>query len=1694
MKGGQHVEQQFNYEALIRLNQKRRKKTWKRIVSVLMCIVVFCTTYMLILPAITKETKTYCGISEHIHEDACYRDVSQCQIHVHADTCFADDDTLICEEADDPEHVHSDACNGKELICSEEEHSHSRACLSDPAADLENEEMWKATLPTLTEISRQSVIEIARSQLSYSESSDNYLVDDDGSLRGYTRYGDWYGNPYGDWNAMFAAFCLHYAGVSIPYDASSSAWAKALEEQERLMNPSEYIPKVGDIVFFDTDTDGTVDRVGLIDTIEDINITTIEGDLEGLVGSGAYDLFDKHIAGYGAVDMFIGKPNMEEPETEASTNVPETEASTNVPETEASTDVPETEASTDVPETEASTNVPETDPITDTPESEPSTDAPEADPSVSTSDKQAALADLIPPENTPTQQPYSLRNSGTASPSAYSMRHSAATYQIQPRNTPIELTPFIINVLMYDSAGKLITNGSTVTEDDMIEFKIEYTITGQKLAVMGNDGATVISNSLTYKVPEIFEIISSKSGDIPNSVGNIVGSYVIDGSTGTITMTFLDDYVNQNASGMQIHGFISFFSQVVKITDADKENQEYKFTDDITLGVVIKEKREAVGDIKIEKSYSKVDGEYITYEIKVSSTEGTNGPVTITDTMSKGLTFAEGISVKKANGTTVSDAVFNASSDKSSYTMTLPEMNAGDSYTIKYKCHADIAILDADMTVHNTASVNTKDSEDFELEDKVTVDYTFEVLKKTGKLNDDGTITWTITVNHAKVDISGWTLTDIMGGSTEYTGEVTISDSSGKVLAQNARLPYTFPSGSKDTYVITYTTTHGYSDGDEIFNKAILSYKDTDITVVTGVGVGTPFTKSGEAGELIQDENGTYLLPITWTVTIDTSNGSIPAGEVIYDKMNGEYHQADMYMTYDQVMAAISAIEAALQHVGSQVSYASAETFVAGYNVGTNYNRDKLTDSVNYPECESLLYERFSVKLGKEIPKGIIITFSYQSYGIFPDNLVEESVFKNRIGLSGEYEIETSVKYTAGKVKATKYAMKPYNPNSTISQDWALDWNPSVPTKYEYSQLYDSYLAWAINLSVPAGYTGNDDVIIYEDLPDGITVKGLDLPFLLDMPTKRLTMRNMIPGNIYEWTFKLYPLEQYVSNWGYKDGVDTTITVEYTLDGDLIFTIPGIVFKSMGQFIEMYNTTGWSAPFEETYGYLYIYTQINDDFEWTPRSEGSQVYVDYFENKFTIKNQDGDIIDIGSQTQVITKDESKDAIRKEATVDNNNIITYSVILNTYGKDLIKNSSTLHIHDELTYTSPADTPIRVRLVPGSLKLYEIRVASDGSYTKLGEVTAEYSYAESSTEQGTNTAWIHTIDLTVPDSKALLLEYSYKASGTKNAAHSVLNSCSISGVGSGSIDGDHKLEITVKEATAQADTEGVMLYKVDADSDGIFLKNVKFNIYIWNEDIEDYIIVNHPNGGGTDFVTDANGMIVLDTSTIDNNQFAYNTAYYLVEVESPEGYFLGPERYYFYIANDDTVKYPECIPENFTGRALVSGDIIYRKNVSEITKIMVEKYWQDNEGKSVTVTEQQVSSVTLELWQMLDGQPSSAKLYDTYTMTPDEKGNWSLTITGLPKATKKSDGTKGTDYLYFIKEVGVGGYTLESSENNSGINSGTIKLTNRKTEGYVLPETGGIGTEIYTKSGLLLILISTAFLMKKFKKRRKEDYSP
>ncbi len=106
--------------------------------------VVFCTTYALILPAITME-KVQCPLEEHTHTEECYTHVASeprlepvctvesLNLHRHTESCYGGDGELVCGYADFVLHQHGASCYDEtgSLWCPLPEttpHIHSESC------------------------------------------------------------------------------------------------------------------------------------------------------------------------------------------------------------------------------------------------------------------------------------------------------------------------------------------------------------------------------------------------------------------------------------------------------------------------------------------------------------------------------------------------------------------------------------------------------------------------------------------------------------------------------------------------------------------------------------------------------------------------------------------------------------------------------------------------------------------------------------------------------------------------------------------------------------------------------------------------------------------------------------------------------------------------------------------------------------------------------------------------------------------------------------------------------------------------------------------------------------------------------------------------------------------------------------------------------------------------------------------------------------------------------------------------------------------------------------------------------------------------------------------------------------------------------------------------------------------------------
>lgn len=133
-----------------------RKRKWRQVLTCLAAVVVFCTTYALILPAITLEAT--CSQQVHVHSEDCYGQLTtvtqtslQCGIqpnHVHSTDCYNESGVLCCGYCDYILHTHDALCYNEDgsLRCQLPErfiHSHTDSCYSPvPAPHQHNQDCY----------------------------------------------------------------------------------------------------------------------------------------------------------------------------------------------------------------------------------------------------------------------------------------------------------------------------------------------------------------------------------------------------------------------------------------------------------------------------------------------------------------------------------------------------------------------------------------------------------------------------------------------------------------------------------------------------------------------------------------------------------------------------------------------------------------------------------------------------------------------------------------------------------------------------------------------------------------------------------------------------------------------------------------------------------------------------------------------------------------------------------------------------------------------------------------------------------------------------------------------------------------------------------------------------------------------------------------------------------------------------------------------------------------------------------------------------------------------------------------------------------------------------------------------------------------------------------------------------------------
>lgn len=170
------------------------------------------------------------------------------------------------------------------------------------------------------------LLEIASGEVGYTEKE-----------HGWTKYGDWAGDPYCQWCAEFQCWCVNQVdeqyGTSLlnvvypRYSGSNTGrnwfisagryvirkgqvdgWGyEWLKGQKSFISSGDYIPQPGDWVFFTWTSDTDTDHVALVEyctrNTDDgsVRIHVIEGNKPSAVARDVYDLNYSRILGYGTV-------------------------------------------------------------------------------------------------------------------------------------------------------------------------------------------------------------------------------------------------------------------------------------------------------------------------------------------------------------------------------------------------------------------------------------------------------------------------------------------------------------------------------------------------------------------------------------------------------------------------------------------------------------------------------------------------------------------------------------------------------------------------------------------------------------------------------------------------------------------------------------------------------------------------------------------------------------------------------------------------------------------------------------------------------------------------------------------------------------------------------------------------------------------------------------------------------------------------------------------------------------------------------------------------------------------------------------------------------------------------------------------------------------------------------------------------
>lgn len=865
-----------------------------------------------------------CMEEEHVHDDDCFDPEDGTLIcekfeHTHDENCYTTEYELTCgleegelvEQVVEPTqsaelaamavaepvalepmvdtvepiyHHHTDACYEEVLTCPLPEHHHTVACLSDTSADVETPEEWQAANDeaVMTGNWDEDLLSVAKTQLGYEQSEKNFEIDpaDGVTLRYYSRYGQSYGNPYGEWDVMFLSYCLKYAGIpqsAIPQEASVLALRSSMSDMDWLLDGEDgSAANVGDIVIYNKYVTRTVavdsSADGAADDLDDQFSMDAEGENGAELEESGASALDTAPAAEDApaADSVITPdlPDTANPEQPAAKPVDSTGTSASgadilIPSVVSPAAEPQTTTVTDAQPVETVGIVSEADDDTLTVISG-DVDGKVAEVTLSSAEV-LAVVDVAYAQYAD-EMLSSAVDGALKAPGMLTMAGEPMTASTTTVGSALDGTNYVTDFKIQKQQGSQYVDVATSVVTDQMHGYLELKdIPAQDIA------------SHDYKVkvalPEAFDLqsVASETGDLidPNYTGpkgSVCCTYQFVKENGKwyVLFTYDRDFIHQDqvSNTTKVRSTVNFDFRWDQTKVTTGGSNEFKVNEKAKVTIYIK--REESTTPGEEKKFSldkqsaglKYDGKnaYVDYTVKLTLKEDSAAPLTLTDTLTNpsGVTFDyvdTFLQVTGPDGSApdISWADTTGSTGKMITLGTSGQTLQKGTYTITYRVKADNFgstsyngdylknfIKFGDDVEGTSTSIKTKD------------------IEKSGKLSKDGEIiTWTVKINNGDVMRylpSNAKFTDTIDTDQEFVA------GSFKVTKTDADGNKTKPTAS-DVYDSTNKTlTYQLAEG---FNKYEITYQTRVTKAIPLTGLDVKNTGNLEGDGLDSSSEGT---------------------------------------------------------------------------------------------------------------------------------------------------------------------------------------------------------------------------------------------------------------------------------------------------------------------------------------------------------------------------------------------------------------------------------------------------------------------------------------------------------------------------------------------------------------------------------------------------------------------------------------------------------------------------------------------------------------------------------------------------------------------------------------------------------------------------------------------------------------------